>query len=315
MKRKLLVSFSGGRTSAYMMWWILTQWPERHKWEIIVVFANTGKEREETLHFVESCSVHWGIDIIWVEAKHKDEAGIPFSKKGWKVKHKVVTHLTASRNGEPFEEMISVLGIPNTDAPFCSDQLKRIAIESYLKSIGWKRYYKALGIRADEPQRLHFEKARKKRVIYFLATVNKSTLSDVNIFWSKQSFDLGLKSYEGNCDFCWKKATRKLMTIAKESVDLTKWWKEMESKYETKVGDSRKENPNRKPPLRFFRGNLSISDIIRKSELPFEASRDESKDIDKYKQMSFMDMVNAFDYELDLQDDGCAETCEPFVVD
>lgn len=312
MKRKLLISFSGGRTSAYMTWWLLNKWKDMHKWEIVIVFANTGKEREETLQFVENCARHWGLNVVWVEARHKDENGKPFSKKGWKVKHQIVNYLTASRKGEPFEEMISVLGIPNQEAPFCSDQLKRAAIESYLKSIGWKNYYKALGIRADEPQRLRLDKAKKKKIIYALATINPTDSSDVTLFWSKQEFNLGLKSYEGNCDFCWKKAMRKLMTLAKENPELTGWWKEMEQKYEMKVGDTRKENLKRKPPFRFFRENSSISDIIKKAELPFALSEDERTKIDKYKQMSFMEMVDAFDLELDLQDDGCAETCEPF---
>jgi hypothetical protein len=313
MKGRLLISFSGGRTSAYMTWWLLNEWKDIGKWDVVIVFANTGKEKEETLQFIESCSSYWGINIVWVEAKHRDERGIPFSKKGWKVSHKIVNYLTASRNGEPFEEMISVLGIPNQEAPFCSDQLKKAAIESYLRSIGWGNdYYKAIGIRYDELQRINLSRAKKRKIIYPFATINKKDQSDVNLFWSKQDFDLGLKSYEGNCDFCWKKSIRKLMTLAKENQHLTGWWGSMEHKYEMYVGENRKDNPNRKPPFRFFRENLSIGDIIRKSELPFEPAHDDNCKINEYKQMSFIEMVDAFDLELDIQDGGCAETCEPF---
>ena len=54
------ISFSGGRTSAYMLWRILEAnggLPEEAK----VIFANTGKECEETLEFIRDCSVNWNV--------------------------------------------------------------------------------------------------------------------------------------------------------------------------------------------------------------------------------------------------------------
>ena len=50
MKQKLLVSFSGGETSAFM-----AQWLWKHKqdeYDMIFVFANTGQENEETLQII-----------------------------------------------------------------------------------------------------------------------------------------------------------------------------------------------------------------------------------------------------------------------
>ena len=161
-KNKLLLSFSGGRSSAYMVYNILNSDYYNENFEFKIIFANTGKEHTETLNFVHQCEKWFKKEIIWLEAKHLNENALPFSKKGWKVKYQLVNFKNASRNGEPFEEMCSVIGIPCSSAPFCSDQLKRKPIEAYLKDIGWKNYYKAIGIQSDELDRMN-ENFKKKK--------------------------------------------------------------------------------------------------------------------------------------------------------
>ena len=60
------ISFSGGRSSGYMLYKILEAQggllPDQR-----VIFANTGKEMPETLDFVHQCSQEWGVDITWIE--------------------------------------------------------------------------------------------------------------------------------------------------------------------------------------------------------------------------------------------------------
>lgn len=283
---KLLISFSGGRTSAYMLWYLYNQWPDREKWEKIVVFANTGRESEETLFFVDECSQEWGIPIVWVEAKHRDENGNTFSKKGWKTAHKIVSYETASRNGEPFEELISVLGIPRTDEPHCSRQLKAAAIESYLKSIGWNSYYRAIGIRFDELKRISPDRIKKK-IIYPLAEINPMTKLTISEWWSKQSFDLKTHPDEGNCDNCWKKDFPRLARNMVRNPKSFDWWESMEKKY----GYFNPRNNTLKPPFNFYRNNKSTVDI----RLMAEMSQAE------LKQLTMFDTL-----------DGCQESCEAF---
>ena len=86
-----VLSFSGGRTSAYML--------AKYKDEIdLVVFCNTGKEAEGTLDFVRKCGEYFDKEIIWLEYN-------PTSVN----KYDIVTFETASRNGEPFERLIHKL--------------------------------------------------------------------------------------------------------------------------------------------------------------------------------------------------------------
>lgn len=287
MKRKLLLSFSGGRTSAYMLWWIFNCWEDRHNWEIVVVFANTGKEHEKTLEFVQKCSLEWGINVVWVEAKHKDENGQPFSKKGWKVQHKIVNFETASREGEPFEEMISLLGIPSTNSPFCSKQLKKFAIESYIASLGWVDYSTAIGIRIDEVDRIN-EKWRGMNLLYPLIQFNPATKVLIVIWWKGQEFDLEVPEGFGNCDNCWKKDFKTLIKNAKTNPETFVWWQDMTDKYGYFMP---RKMHKLLPPFNFYRGNISPKEILRISDLKLE-------------------QIELFAQDQKL--DGCSESCEPF---
>jgi len=278
--KRLLISFSGGKTSAYMLWWLMNKWEDRDQWEIVVVFANTGKEVEGTLLFVDDCANEWNVPIVWVEAVPKVKG------KGWGVTHSVVTYETASRKGEPFEAMIARIGIPTTNAPFCSDQLKRKAIESYMKSIGWKGYWKALGMRIDEPKRIR-KNAVQRKIMYPLWDLDPQTKQSISDWWSAQSFGLGIHPDDGNCDNCWKKDILRLVRNANRKPSSFDWWQEMTDKY----GDFNPRNSELKPPFNFYRGNLSPKDIFYLATLPLE----------EINKMATREKL-----------DGCQESCEAF---
>jgi hypothetical protein len=63
--------------------------------DVVVAFANTGKEREETLRFVHECGSRWGVHVRWVEWRPMPER---FAEVGYN---------SAARNGEPFEGLIA----------------------------------------------------------------------------------------------------------------------------------------------------------------------------------------------------------------
>jgi 3'-phosphoadenosine 5'-phosphosulfate sulfotransferase (PAPS reductase)/FAD synthetase len=224
IKEPTVISFSGGRTSAYMLWRILQSnngLPE----DAIVCFANTGKEMEETLKFVHDCQTKWNVPITWLEFK-QDE--IP------KNRFKVVNFETASRNGEPFATSIDQNGkpyLPNPVARICTINLKIRVIHHYVKSLGWDHNENMdwVGIRADEMRRA--AKIDRSRLPLVQSGITKA---DVNAFWSINDFDLGLPNnngvtMHGNCDLCFLKPASQIMSLIKEKPERAIWWINMES--------------------------------------------------------------------------------------
>lgn len=297
MKKKLLISFSGGETSAFMLVWLLNEWKERDQYDIIVVFANTGKEFEQTLEFVHNVETYFNIKIVWVEAIFSEVSGIG-------PKPKIVDFNSASRDGQPFYEMIKKHGLPSVKNPVCTRELKTRTIRAYARQIGWKKYYTAIGIRVDEIDRIS-SVAKKERLFYPLVSNVPTTKNDVNYFWSKQPFRLNLKSYEGNCDLCFKKSYRKLMTLIVEDPTKTIWWENLEKQFSYFIPESKKHNKKLIPPLFPFREKHSIYDIIEMSKHKFEMATDENIYKAEYKQLRM------FESELDVSN-GCSESCEVF---
>lgn len=217
------ISFSGGRTSAYLLWRVLQSnngLPE----DAIVCFANTGKEEEATLEFVRDCGLNWGVKIHWVEYTDAEKT---------KDRFKVVDFETASRNGEPFEQLIiKKKYLPNPVTRFCTIELKIRAIHRYLKSIGWSKHNETqdwMGIRADEMRRA--AKVDRSRVPLVTAGI---TAGDVGQFWKEHSFDLKLsniggKTLHGNCDLCFLKGGNIILSLIAEKPERAVWWAKMET--------------------------------------------------------------------------------------
>lgn len=186
--------------------------------DAIFVFANTGKEMPQTLDFVRDCALHWDVEIVWLEYR----SGRKFER---------VDYDTASRNGEPFADLIKDKKmLPNPCARFCTSELKVLTIDRYMKSIGHKEYETAVGIRADEPRRV--VKMRQKENYFVPLADQKITKSDVIEFWDRQPFDLNLPFHGdfSNCDLCFLKRSSLKKSIADSAPERVTWWAEQERK-------------------------------------------------------------------------------------
>ena len=228
-----VISFSGGRTSAFMLKKIVDAFGGRLPDSVSVIFANTGMERPETLEFVDLCGREWGVQIAWVEYL-------------WDAPHRtrVVDFVTASRNGEPYAALIDRKRfVPCVNLRFCSSFfLKRDRIDSFARHrLGLKRWHSVIGLRADEQRRVLRMRARNcgsrtgARAVLPLADAGVRE-ADVLDWWKRQPFDLGIPSYAGNCDLCYLKGRAKLIRLIREDPTLADWWIEQEAKVANRTG-------------------------------------------------------------------------------
>lgn len=223
------IAFSGGRTSAYMLHHILEangSLPER----VVVSFQNTGREMPETLDFVQECGERWGVRIVWLE--YRPDAP----------RFEVVSHNSASRNGEPFEALIrkrltseeyDIKILPNVVYKYCTGDLKVHTATRYLRSIGWKRWKAARGLRADEGERIGKANPRERWTPWHPLADAGVDKERVTQFWSRQPFNLRLlnvggRTPLGNCDGCFLKSEANRAALARDYPERAAWWAEME---------------------------------------------------------------------------------------
>lgn len=230
-----LISFSGGRTSAFMLWNILQAHGGTLPDDVIVGFANTGKEREETLRFVHECGSRWGVKVHWIEWRPLKPG---FEEVGFN---------SADRDGKPFEDlMLRKQYLPNPTMRYCTAELKVRPMKKFMMSLGFDHWTSVIGLRYDEGHRvlkqIAFNEAGKERwktVMPMASAKAKHAKPDVMRFWLgpdgrypsdslPQGFDLGLYDYEGNCDLCFLKGRDKLAALIRDNPERAEWWSAME---------------------------------------------------------------------------------------
>lgn len=290
--KRLLISFSGGETSAFMCHWLLKNMADYYD-EMVVVFANTSQENEETLAFVDLCDrllfAPLGHRVVWVEAVQTNTRRAGFRE---------VDFNSASRSGDVFEDAVRRYGIFNQKWPACTRELKLRPITAYLRSRGWKKntYDTAVGIRFDEMDRMSAS-AEANRIIYPLIGLVPVTKREINAWWAKQGFRLELPGYRGNCKWCWKKSDRKHLTLIGEDPGIYDFPRRMEALY-GKVGAEFKRQTDPEYRRTFFRKNRSVDDL-------FDLFANRGADF-----VPAHDDARVYDEELDVGGGCGGESCE-----
>jgi 3'-phosphoadenosine 5'-phosphosulfate sulfotransferase (PAPS reductase)/FAD synthetase len=238
-----LISFSGGRTSGYMLRQILDAYDGTLPDDIVVSFQNTGKEAPQTLDFIQECSDRWAVPIVWLEYEENTIKGNWF---------KIVNHNSASRNGEPFKKIIEKYdACPSGRNRFCTGIMKVQTAQKFARhELLFSDYLSVIGLRADEPRRVANITNNDPNYKESVCPVHTAgdTIREINAFWLRQDFRLNLplaaKSTPlSNCDLCFLKGIKTIIQMIKDDPSRADWWIKTEERYLGEGGFA-KEKPS-----------------------------------------------------------------------
>lgn len=208
---KNIDSFSGGRTSAYLVWRGIQSGRTDE-----VVFCDTGAEHPKTYEFIREVSKRWGVKITCL----RGDFNVPL---GTGNKPIVVGLDDIGPDLKPFAGEMKKYGVPYMGGGMhCSCRMKERIFRSYCnEKYGRGNYNTWLGIRIDEPKRINLE---NKMGIRYLSEISDFEKHDVLRWWDDQPFDLGIPEHLGNCVFCPKKSDLKLALAARDEPELYQQW-------------------------------------------------------------------------------------------
>jgi hypothetical protein len=290
---KHVVSFSGGRTSAYMVY-LMEKKRKNEGWEVEYVFCDTGAEHPKTYEFVKNVVKHFNINLTCLKAVIPKENGvgptfsvIGIDSIGWDL--------------SVMKDMVTKYGNFTVSRPKCTDRLKTIILDKWRKkTYGKGTYYTWLGMRIDEPRRLKFindnhdlftKKNSNPQKIRYLAEICENTKQDVIDWWSTQPFDLEIEEHLGNCVFCVKKSDIKIARAARDEPQLFNEWNEV------MTGEH----------VRLVKSDLhGVGKIYRKWQSPEEL-------IATFSDVPTESLTKTQRITAKLDEGGCAESCEAMV--
>lgn len=174
---KKVVSFSGGRTSAYLCHLMIEKFGREN---VDFVFMDTGAEHPKTYEFIRKVDEHLCLNLAWIRTMYSEELGggsgfeivVPkkFSIKEPVASIKSLILSWCNRNAKSdvgfnlksFKNMINKYGVPYIGGMFCNDRMKLVPYKKYCDFVYGKGGYETwLGIRHDEPKRILGESVHK----------------------------------------------------------------------------------------------------------------------------------------------------------
>jgi hypothetical protein len=293
-----VVSFSGGRTSAYMVW-LIESMRKSGEWTAPVeyIFMDTGAEHPKTYAFLRKCVEYFGIELICLRGDFNQPVG-----KGSTYKVLDISECDHDMVNGPMAQILNKYGTPTVMGAWCTSRMKEETHDKFCDDVfGAGNYVTWLGIRADEQSRL---KIGKRADLRYLAEISDFDKEDVLDFWKEMPFDLEIEEHLGNCVFCIKKSINKIALAARDEPELAaQWIKAIESATD-RLNQPTEKEVNDLFPYKYtqqvekgvmYRNHNSMESIIAKFALH---SRDEIYD-------SIRSMRRK-------ESGGCTESCEAF---
>lgn len=271
---KHVISFSGGRTSAYMTHVVKQLEPDAD-----VIYLDTGAEHPATYDFIRDVVKHWGINLICLRVVVN-----PIMRQG--NTYRVVPLDEIGCDLEPWRDICNKYGTPYLHGPFCTRVMKKEVFDRYCKDHYKDGHITYLGIRADEPRRL-----TPREGVRYLADFDDSEKPDILAWWKKQPFDLQIPEHLGNCVFCVKKRPNKIALAARDEPELARQFLEVIHSPTVRPVPHRKQQDNKI----MYRFNTSLEQIIATSA---PLSRDE--------------IYEALKGDHSFDTGSCSESCEVF---
>lgn len=267
-----VVSFSGGRTSAYLCSLIKQLHPDA-----VFVFMDTGAEHEATYEFIRQCNDLFCLNLVCLRTKVNMEHGVG-------VGYSVIDIDEIGHDLKPWRDMSLKYGLPYHGGAFCTDRMKTTPCKKYLEDVyGVGNYHLWLGMRIDEPRR-----TKPRDGFSYLADISDFEKQDVLDWWAKMPFDLQIKEHLGNCVFCIKKGINKVALAAKDEPKLADKFIKMINMDDVRIVPSRSTSNDA-----MYRQSMSLESII---DLYAEMPRDK---LAKTVRSTF-------------ETGSCSESCEAF---
>jgi len=239
--KQIVVSFSGGRTSAYMCKLI-----KKLHHDAVFVFMDTGAEHPATYQFVRKCNEYFDLNLVCLRVVMN-----PILGKG--NSYQIISIDEIGHDLQPWRDMSLKYGLPYKGGEFCTDRMKTTPCKKYLDdTYGAGNYHIWLGMRIDEPRR-----TKPREGFSYLADISEFEKQDILDWWAKMPFDLQIKEHLGNCVFCIKKGINKVALAAKDEPELASKFIKMINMDDVRIVESRTT-----PSNAMYRQNMSLESII-----------------------------------------------------